>query len=139
MYKSKKREEFDFDEGYFFRLKRNQKLAILNFLSVIAASDSGTKLNRDEADFINHCYKIFRVTGDQFLEYIAIGGREQTVQDLKKMNNGNFLGLIMVTAELCNLNGGTSEDEFEALKEWLDDLKMTVDEWVDYVVEVNLG
>jgi len=133
MHKSKRKEFMELTTtDYFYRLSKNQKLAVINFLSVIAVSDKGPKMNNDVAAIINMCYKEFRVTGDEFLEYIAIGGREQTARDLKRLNEGNFLGLIMITAELCGANGTTTEEEYEALEEWLVEMGMTVDEWIDF-------
>jgi hypothetical protein len=138
MYKTRKKVEFYFEVGYFFRLKRNQKLAIINFLSVIAASDTRTKLKDDVAAFMDHCFKVLRVTGDEVLEYVAIGGREQTVIDIKKLDRHNLLMLTIVTSELCDQNGGMSDAEYLALQCWVDDLEMTIDEWYDYTVDENV-
>ena len=138
MYKTKRKREFDFETGYFDRLKRNEKLAIINFLSVIAASDTRLKLRDDVMAFMDHCYKVLMVTGDQVLEYVAIGGREQTVIDIKKIDRYNFFMLIVVTSELCDQNGGMTDAEYLALLCWLDDLEMTVDEWFDFVVDENV-
>jgi len=133
MHKSKRKEILDFTTtDYFYRLSKNQKLAVINFLSVIAVSDKGPKLNKDVEALINMCYKEFRVSGDEFLEYIAIGGREQTARDLKRMNEMNFLGLIIITAELCEMNGSTTEEEYEALEGWLEEMDMTIDDWIDF-------
>ena len=126
----KKNVKFDFElEEYFWMLSKNQKLAIIHFLSVIAVSDTGPKTNNDEGDLINMCYMIFGVTGDEVLEYIAIGGREQTAQDILKMTRENMYGLILLNYELCKLNGGPSDEQFEALLMWLADLNLTTEEW----------
>ena len=130
MNKLKKKKKFDFTlDEYFWWLSKNQKLAIIHFLSVIAASDKRSKTNNDEGDLINMCYKKFRVSGDEVLEYTAIGGREQTARDILKMKRDNLFGLIMMNYKLCELNGGPSDEQFEALLLWLVDLNMTVDEW----------
>lgn len=127
---AKKYEKFDFElEEYFWWLSKNQKMAIIHFLSVIAVSDTGPKTNNDEGDLINMCYKKFRVSGDEVLEYTAIGGREQTARDLLKMKRENFYGLVMMNFHLGELNGGPSDEQFEALLLWLVDLNITVDEW----------
>jgi len=130
MNKLKKKKKFDFTlDEYFWRLSKNQKLAVIHFLSVIAISDTGPKTNNDEGDLIDMCYKTFRVTGDKVLEYTAIGGREQTAKDILKMKRDNLYGLIMLNYKLCELNGGPSDEQFEALMLWLADLNLTVDEW----------
>ena len=138
MYKTERGTKFDFDDGYFDRLKRNQKLAVINFLSVIAASDTRIKLKDDISAFMNHCYKVLRVTGEQVLEYVAIGGREQTVIDIKKMDRYNLFILIVVTSELCDQNGGMTDAKYLALLCWIDDLQMTIDEWFDFNVDENV-
>lgn len=138
MYKTRKMREFYFGTGYFDRLKGNQKLAIINFLSVIAASDTRVKLQDDVTAFMNHVYKVLEVTGDQVLEYVAIGGREQTVIDIKKMDRYNLFILIVVTSELCDQNGGMTDAEYLALLCWIDDLQMTIDEWFDFNVDENV-
>jgi len=126
----KKKKKFDFAlEEYFWWLSKNQKMAIIHFLSVIAVSDTGPKTNNDVGDLINMCYKKFRVSGDEVLEYIAIGGREQTAKDILKMKRDNLFGLVMMDYHLGELNGGPSDEHFEALLLWLVDLNMTVDEW----------
>jgi hypothetical protein len=128
----KKKKKFDFAlEEYFWWLSKNQKLAIIHFLSVIAVSDMGPKTNNDEGDLINMCYKKFRVSGDEVLEYTAMGGREQTAKDILKMKRDNLFGLIMLNYKLCELNGGPSNEQFEALMLWLVDLNITVNEWYD--------
>ena len=130
MNKLKKKKKFDFTlDEYFWWLSKNQKLAIIHFLSVIAASDKRSKTNNDDGDLINMCYKEFRVSGDEVLEYTAIGGREQTARDILKMKRDNLFGLIMMNYTLCELNGGHSDEQFEALLLWLADLNISVDEW----------
>jgi hypothetical protein len=132
---AKKYEKFDFTlDEYFWRLSRNQKMAVIHFLSVIAVSDTEPKTNNDEGDLIDMCYKKFRVTGDEVLRYAAIGGREQTARDILKMKRDNLYGLIMMNYQLTELNGGPSDEQYEALMLWLVDLNMTVDEW--YNMEV---
>ena len=137
MYQKKKKVEFDMGKQDFYKLTHNQKLAILYFLSVIATGDNKLTRPNDCPAFINHCYRIFRVTGDQVLAYVAIGGREQTVMELKKMHQYNFFMLICTTSELLCLNGGGRDEKYQALLDWLDDLEMTEDEWYDYEVKKN--
>ena len=134
MYKTRKKIEFDVCEDYFYGLSHNQKLAIIYFLSVIAACKNNVNIKNDSPAFIDHCYKVLKLTGEQVLEYVAIGGREQTVSDLKKMNPYSFVMLIATTAELCELNGGLSEEQYTALVDWLNDMEKSIDEWKDYAL-----
>ena len=137
MYHKKKKVEFDMGKHDFYKLKHNQKLAIIYFLSVIATGDNNLIKPNECPAFINHCYKVFRVTGDEVLAYVAIGGREQIVKELKKMHEYNFYMLIVTTVELLCLNGGGDDDKYRALNDWLEDLEMTEDEWYNYEVKNN--
>ena len=129
---SKQNEKLDFTlDEYFWQLTKNQKLAIIHFLSVIAVSDTSQKSNNNEGELINLCYEKFRVKGDEFLMYTAIGGREQTAQYLLKMSHENLFGLVMLTHEMSVLNGRPSDAYFKALIEWLADLNMTSEEWFE--------
>lgn len=135
MYQKKRKIEFDVSEDYFYGFSHNQKLATIYFLSVIAACENNVNIRNDSPAFIDHCYKVLNLTGEQVLEYIAIGGREQAVIDLKKIHPYSFVMLIATTAELCELNGGLSEEKYSALVDWLDDLGMSIDDWNDYAID----
>lgn len=134
MDKARKKIDFDVGEEYFYGFTHNQKMATIHFLSVIAASENNVSIRNDTPAFIDHCYKVLKLKGEQVLNYIAIGGREQTVIDLKKIHPLSFIMLIVTTAEMCDLNGGLSEEKYTALVDWLDDMEMSIDDWNDYAV-----
>ena len=137
MKKSKESEDYDFvKDAYFNDLSINQKLAIINFFSVIAASNN-IKLSKIESAFISQYYKEFGVTGDQYLAYVSIGGRMQTVADIKSLSKENMLDLVYTTTELCICDGELDENEFSALVSWLDDIGMTIEEWNDLLTNTN--
>jgi len=132
MGKSKKPEDFDFvKDAYFNDLTRNQKLAILNFFSVIAASNAKIKISEIESAFISQYYKEFGMTGDQYLAYISVGGRERTIEDIKSLNKENMQDLVYATTELFNCDGELNENEFSVLINWLDDIGMSIEAWND--------
>ena len=133
MAKSKKKADYELMMVAFEDLTRNQKLAVINFLSVIAASNEKSKISKIQRSFISQYYKEFGITGDQFLTYISIDGRKRTIADLKSLTKSNFQDLVFTTTELCVCDGELSEDEFSALMKWLDDLGMSADEWNDYL------
>lgn len=134
MTKKKEIEDFDFNSYGIENLTINQKLAIINFMSVIAVSDckKGDSLIRKA--YISFYYKEFGVTGDQYLAYISIGGREQTIEDLKSLTKSNIQDLVYMTTEMfiCD-NKNASDDELIALSNWLTDIGMTIEEWNDYL------
>jgi hypothetical protein len=134
MNKKKEIEDFDFNSYGIEDLTINQKLAVLNFMSVIAVSDhkKGDSLIRKA--YISFYYKEFGVTGDQYLAYISIGGREQTIEDLKSLTKSNIQDLVYMTTEMfiCD-NKNASDEELIALSNWLTDIGMTIEEWNDYL------
>ncbi len=132
--KEKEIEDYDFNLYAFEDITRNQKLAIINFMSVIAVSNAAKRNSKVEQAYISFYYKEFGITGDQFLAYISIGGREQTVKDLKTLTKSNFQDLVYATTELfiCD-DQQTTDEELMALSDWLDDIGMTIDEWNDYL------
>ena len=134
MPKKKEIEDYDFSSYGFEDLTRNQKLAIIDFLSVIAVSDP-IKRNRDiQKAYISFYYKEFGVTGDQYLAYISIGGRKQTIEDLKSLTKSNIQDLVYTTTEMfiCD-DSNASDDELMALSRWLNEIGMTIEEWNDYL------
>ena len=131
MARSNNNEDYDLPNEVFYDLTRNQKLAIINFLSVIAASDANVKISEIEFAFISHYYKEFGVTGDQYLAYLSIGGREQTIAEIKNLSKENIQELVYATTELCNCTGELNAEEFTALLNWLDPIGMTIEEWND--------
>ena len=134
MTKKKEIEDYDFSPYGFIDITRNQKLAIINFLSVIAVSDARKRNGKIQQAYISFFYKEFGVTGDQYLAYISIGGREQTIADLKALSKSNMQDLVYATTELfiCD-DGNASDEELMALSNWLDDIGMTIEEWNDYL------
>ena len=131
MAKSDKDEEFDSPNWVFSDLTRNQKLAIINFLSVIAASDANVKISDVEFAFISYYYKEFGIAGDQYLAYLSIGGRERTITEIKNLSKENMQELVYATTEMCNCTGELNEDEFLAILNWLEPIGMTIKEWND--------
>ena len=132
MGKSKKKEDFDFvKDAYFNDLTINQKLAVINFFSVIAASNGNIKINKIELAFISQYYKEFGVTGDQYLAYMSIGGREQTIEDIKSLTKANMQDLVYATTELFNCDGELNEKQFYTLVNLLTDIGITIEEWND--------
>lgn len=138
MTRSKKKEDYDFSLYAFIDLTRSQKLAVINFLSVIAASDANMKINKVELAYISEYYKEFGVTGDQYLAYISIGGREQTAADIKTLSKSNMQDLVYATTELCNCTGSVDDEELIALSNWLDAIGMSIEEWNDYLENPGL-
>ena len=134
MTKKKEIEDFDFNSYGIENLTINQKLAIINFMSVIAVSDSKKGDSLIRKAYISFYYKEFGVTGDQYLAYISIGGREQTIEDLKSLTKSNIQDLVYMTTEMfiCD-NKNASDDELIALSNWLTDIGMTIEEWNDYL------
>ena len=133
MARKKEPEEFDFSIYAFIDLNRSQKLAIINFLSVIASSDANKKINKNELAYISEYYKEFGVTGDQYIAYISIGGRKQTAADIKTLSKSNMQDLVYATTELCNCGGCVDDEELIALFNWLDLIGMSIEEWNDYL------
>ena len=134
MTNSKEIEEYDFSSYAFEDLTRNQKLAIINFLSVIGVSDPIKRKSKVQQAYISFYYMEFGVTGDQYLAYISIGGREQTIADLKSLTKIQMQDLVYATTEMfiCE-DQNTTDVELMALSNWLDDIGMTIDEWNDYL------
>jgi hypothetical protein len=133
MVRSKKKVDYDFPLYDFSDVTRNQKLAIINFLSVIGSSHADNSISKIEQAYISFYYKEFGLTGDQYLAYISIGGREQTVADLKLLTKSNMQNLVYATTELCICDGETTDEELIALSNWLDDIGMTIEEWNEYL------
>ena len=134
MTKKKEIEDFDFNSYGIENLTINQKLAVINFMSVIAVSDPKKRDSPIRKAYISFYYKEFGITGDQYLAYISIGGREQTIEDLKSLTKGNMQDLVYMTTEMfiCdNLNA--SDEELISLSNWLTDIGMTIEEWNDYL------
>lgn len=131
---SKKIEDYDFNPYAFENVTRNQKLAIINFMSVIASSNPQKRNSKVEQAYISFYYKEFGLTGDQYLAYISIGGRAQTVRDLKTLTKSNMQDLVYATTELfiCD-DKETTDEELMALSDWLDEIGVTIDEWNDYL------
>jgi len=127
-------EDYDFNSYGFEDLTINQRLAIINFMSVIAVSDIKKRDSNIRKAYISFYYKEFGITGDQFLAYISIGGREQTIEDLKSLTKSNIQDLVYTTTEMfiCD-NKNASDEELIALSHWLDDIGMTIEEWNDYL------
>ncbi|NWJ50830.1 MAG: hypothetical protein HXX14_08190 [Bacteroidetes bacterium] len=119
---------------FFNKLTRNQKYAIIHFLGVIAASDvhAHSKINKKEYYFINFYYKEFKVSVEKYLAYIAMGGKEQVIADLKSLSKLNMQGLVFATTELCNYSGSMNDDELLTIADWVDSLGMTMNEWNDF-------
>ena len=103
-----KPEDYEFSTSAYFALDlaRNQRLAVLNFLSVIAVSDVGKPISPMKIAFISQYYYEFGVTGDQYLAYILLEGRQRTVADLKSLTKDNMQDLVFVTTELFNCEKG---------------------------------
>jgi len=134
MTKKKEIEDYDFNSYGIENLTINQKLAVINFLSVIAVSDPKKGDSPIRKAYISFYYKEFGLTGDQYLAYISIGGREQTIEDLKTLTKSNIQDLVYMTTEMfiCD-NKNASDDELISLSHWLDDIGMTIEEWNDYL------
>jgi hypothetical protein len=134
MTKKKEIEDFDFNSYGIEDLTINQKLAVINFMSVIAVSDTKKGDSPIRKAYISFYYKEFGITGDQFLAYISIGGREQTIEDLKSLTKSNMQDLVYMTTEMfiCD-NKNASDEELIALSNWLTDIGMTIEEWNDYL------
>ena len=82
--------------------------------------------------FISQYYKEFGVTGDQYLAYILMEGRERTVADLKSLTKDNMQDLVFATTELFNCDkGGMTKEQFAALGDWLDEMGLSQEIWVD--------
>jgi hypothetical protein len=134
MTKPLKPEDYEFSTMAYFGsdLSRNQRLAILNFLSVIAVSDLGKPISPMKVAFISQYYQDFGVTGDLFLAYLLMEGRERTVADLKSLTKDNMQDLVFATTELFNCEkGGMTEEQFAALGDWLDEMGLSQEIWVD--------
>ena len=131
-------DDFDLPSWTFIDLTRNQKLAIINFLSVIAASDANKQTNKNELAFISHYYREFGVTGAQYLAYISIGGRERTIAEIKNLSKENMQDLVYATTELCGCNGTLTVEEFSALINWLEPIGITIEEWNDMLENPGL-
>jgi len=134
MTKKKEIEDFDFNSYGIEDLTINQKLAVINFMSVIAVSDAKKGDSPIRKAYISFYYKEFGVTGDQYLAYISIGGREQTIEDLKSLTKSNMQDLVYMTTEMfiCD-DKNASDEELIALSNWLTDIGMTIEEWNDYL------
>src|ERR1035437_3098977 len=134
MTKKKEIEDFDFNSYGIEDLTINQKLAVINFMSVIAVSDTKKGDSPIRKAYISFYYKEFGITGDQFLAYISIGGREQTIEDLKSLTKSNMQDLVYMTTEMfiCD-NKNASDEELISLSNWLTDIGMTIEEWNDYL------
>jgi hypothetical protein len=134
MTKKKEIEDYDFNSYGIEDLTINQKLAVINFLSVIAVSDVEKRDSDIRKAYISFYYKEFGITGDQYLAYISIGGREQTIEDLKSLTKSNMQDLVYITTEMfiCD-NKNASDEELIALSHWLDGMGMTIEEWNDYL------
>ena len=134
MTKKKEIEDFDFNSYGIEDLTINQKLAVINFMSVIAVSDKKKGDSPIRKAYISFYYKEFGITGDQYLAYISIGGREQTIEDLKSLTKSNIQDLVYMTTEMfiCD-NKNASDDELIALSNWLTDIGMTIEGWNDYL------
>jgi hypothetical protein len=134
MNKKKEIEEYDFNSYGIEDLTINQKLAVINFMSVIAVSDPKKIDSPIRKAYISFYYKEFGVTGDQYLAYISIGGREQTIEDLKSLTKSNMQDLVYMTTEMfiCD-NKNASDEELISLSNWLTDIGMTIEEWNDYL------
>jgi len=124
-------EDYNFSIYAFENLSRNQKLAIINFMSSIAASDKTRMRSKIEQAYISSYYKEFGVTGDQYLAYISIGGREQTLADLKTLTKSNMQDLVYATTELFICDGNASDEELISLSNWLTDMGLSLDDWND--------
>lgn len=133
MGKHLKEDEFDFFPSLFDRLTLHQKLAVLDFLSVIAASAVNPNKIKAMSDFISHYYKEFKVTGDQYLAYIAIGGRNQTYIDIGLMDKRLIQDLVFATAELCICGGEVEDEQLLALSYLLESVGISLVEWNDYM------
>jgi hypothetical protein len=120
--------------GFFFELTKNQKYAIIYFLSTIATSDVDihSKITEAEFYFMNFYYKEFDVSVEQYLAYVAMGGKMQVVADLKSLSKLNMQGLVFATSELCDCSGHMNDDEMQAIESWTIELGITLDEWADY-------
>ena len=120
---------------FFYKLTINQKYAIIYFLGLVAASDAdvNSKINKKEFYFINFYYKKFKVSVENYLAYIAIGGKDQIIADLKSLTKLNLQGLVIATTELCNYSGNLNESEFNIISSWAESIGMTMDEWNNYL------
>jgi hypothetical protein len=134
MSKKKDIEDYDFNSYGIENLSINQKLAIINFLSVISVGDVEKRDSNIRKAYISFYYKEFGVTGDQYLAYISIGGREQTIKDLKSLTKSNMQDLVYITTEMfiCD-DKNASDEELIALSNWLTDIGMTIEEWNEYL------
>lgn len=131
-------EDFDLPSWAFIDLTRNQKLAIINFFSVIAASDANKQINKNELAFISHYYKEFGVTGAQYLAYISIQGRERTIAEIKNLSKENMQELVYATTDLFGCDGELNEEEFAALLKWLDPIGISIEKWNDMLENPGL-
>ncbi|MDP4291111.1 MAG: hypothetical protein Q8908_08525 [Bacteroidota bacterium] len=129
----RKTKDYGFITFGFSDITRNQKLAIINFLSVIASSNIAPKISKSEQAFINFYYKEFGVSGDQYLAYLSIGGRAQTISDIKTLTKSNMQDLVYATTELCICDGEATDDQLNALSNWLNDIGITIEEWNEYL------
>lgn len=125
--------------GMFIGLSHNQKIAIINFLSVIGASDvePTMQLSQRKRDFFSCAFLEFGVRADQYLAYLIIYGRERVVADIKTLSASNMKGLAFSTMELWNLEEPTPKAEIDALGDWLSDLGMTDDDWCYFIEELE--
>ena len=116
-------------------LSVRQKLAIINFLMVIAESNvvPPAKFSQQKQDFFFVMFYEFGVSEAEYQAYFSLGGRDWVIADIKSLSASNMHGLAYSTLELWNLDGKTTEPEYEAHADWLIDIGMTEDEWCDVV------
>jgi hypothetical protein len=121
--------DLGFSPKAFIDVTRNQKLAILNFLSVIAACDAKKTVSPDELAFINLYYKEFGVTGDQYLAYISTGGTDRSIAEMKYLNRNCIRYVLYATTALCECDGDMNDIELNALSFWLDAIGLNIEVW----------
>jgi hypothetical protein len=119
----------------FNDLSVRQKLAIINFLMVIAESNvvPPAKLSRNKQDFFFVMFYEFGVSEAEYQAYLSLGGRDWVIADIKSLSTSNMHGLTHSTLELWNLDAETTEKEYAAQAAWLIDIGMTDEEWCDSI------
>lgn len=121
--------DLGFSPKAFIDLTRNQKLAILNFLSAVAACDVQKTISPDELAFINLYYKEFGVTGDQYLAYISTGGTDRSIAEMKSLNKNCIQYVLYATTALCECDGDMNDFELNELTFWLDAIGLSIEVW----------
>jgi uncharacterized tellurite resistance protein B-like protein len=117
----------------FNNLTKNQKMSILNLLSVIAFSDGeGTNPDR-EMEELNSYINILDVHQGECQAYMNNYGLERMIQDLKSLSEKTHQFLVICAWDLIICDGRVNEDELTITVQLFDALGISEEKFMSTI------